>query len=376
MSTGNSNSLVGMGAVDFAGSCVVHMTGGFAALFATVIVGPRQGRFYDADGNLKKTPGLTKGHSTALQVMGTLILWFCWYGFNPGSALLLSAENKGSIAAHAAVTSTLAAASGGLATLILNGTLEFIRTGDFELNISMAINGILSGLAAVTGGCGVFELWVAPVVGLVAAFVYYGSSKLLIKLKIDDAVDAIPVHLFNGMWGVLAVGLFASPELLMKAYGKNSHAGFIYAGTESNLMGAQLAAIAFVMAWTFCTLFPFFTILDHLKLFRVNELEEIAGLDVKYDDGTNPEQLFEDDTNHSEAMRLKAYQQRFEERRQKRAKYAVDSVLDLSWGRGDIICDEGSDGVTADGKYQTDCKHRNTVVMEQAPSTGVERLEM
>ena len=327
-----------MGAVDFAGSGVVHTAGGFAALFATVILGARQGRFYDADGNPKKKLGLTKGHSSSLQMLGALLLWFSWYGFNPGSALLLNAENKGSIAAHAAVTTTLSASTGGLTTLLLHGLVQQMRTGEFVLDNTMAMNGVLAGLAAVTGGCGVFELWVSPVVGLIAAFVYYGSSKLLIKLKIDDAIDAIPVHLFNGIWGMVAVGLFASPELLLKAYGKNSHSGLIYSGTEPSLLGAQLAAIAFIMCWTFCTLFPFFTVLDCLKLFRVNALEEIVGLDVQYDENMLHDH---DDSNQSEELRLKAFQQRFEERKQKREGKSLDTVLDASWGHGDMISDDG-----------------------------------
>ena len=141
-STANSKALVGMGMVDFAGSGVVHLTGGTTALLATYILGPRRGRFYDGNGQALSKPGLTKGHSASLQMMGTMILWFCWYGFNPGSALLLNAaDNKGHIAAVAAVNTTLSAAAGAISALFTNGILSFRREGEFSLDIVLAMNG-------------------------------------------------------------------------------------------------------------------------------------------------------------------------------------------------------------------------------------------
>lgn len=237
-----------------------------------------------------------------------------------------------------------------MSALFMNGLVRRQQSGEFELDLGMAMNGLLSGLVAITAGCAVVELWAAPVIGLVGGWVYYGSSKLLIKLKIDDAVDAIPVHLFCGIWGILAVGLFTSPDLLLKAFGTNSHTGFFYSPTDSNLMGAQLCAIAFVMAWTFITMFPFFMALDSLGMFRVNSLEELVGLDAPYEDNGAPKRLFDDNSDSNEEIRLKAYKKRFEERKQiregKKGKKSLDELLNLSWGNADLI---SVDGATTDG---------------------------
>jgi ammonium transporter, Amt family len=140
-SIANNHALIGMGAIDFSGSGVVHLTGGYAALYAACVLGARKGRFYDKDGNPLARLGFTKGHSVALQMLGTMLLWFCWYGFNSGSALLLTAENKGRIAAAAAVNTTLSAAAATLSALCTNGLIAQYRTGEFAIDVVMAMNG-------------------------------------------------------------------------------------------------------------------------------------------------------------------------------------------------------------------------------------------
>jgi hypothetical protein len=130
-----------MGMVDYSGSAVVHFTGGITALYAACILGARRGRFYDREGRPLAKPGLTKGHSIALQMLGTMILWFCWYGFNSGSALLLPTLAKGSVAARAAVNTTIGAAAGTLSALLLNGIIVERQTGEFVLDIVMSMNG-------------------------------------------------------------------------------------------------------------------------------------------------------------------------------------------------------------------------------------------
>ena len=354
-SMANSDPLVGSGVVDCAGSAVVHLTGGFAALYASVVLGPRQGRFYDADGNPKKTPGLTKGHSSGLQALGFMLLWFGWYGFNPGSALLLNVDDKGSIAAHAAVTTTFGGAISGLSALTINALMKRWQTGEYKVDLVTAINGAMTGLAAITGGCMVIPIWASLVIGLVSGGVYLVGSNLLIRLKIDDAIDAIPVHLGGGLWGVVAAGLFASPELLLKTYGTDSHPGFFYAPTGPNLMGAQLTAIGFVMSWTFCTLFPFFILLGYMRMFRVSELDEFIGLDATYEGSDSPSRLFDADSKQNEEKRLEAYKQRFEERKQirgrkKKKKKTLDDVMNASWGHADLISVDGSreEGISTD----------------------------
>jgi ammonium transporter, Amt family len=141
LSIGNSDAAVGIGMVDFAGSGVVHMTGGCTSLFATYILGPRQGRFYDRHGRVLSKPGLTKGQSVALQLLGTFILFFGWFGFNPGSALSLSVQNRGTVAAVAAVNTTLSAAAGTISALFTNAFIQRHRIGEFDLDVVMAMNG-------------------------------------------------------------------------------------------------------------------------------------------------------------------------------------------------------------------------------------------
>lgn len=140
-SPSNVNPLIGIGMIDFSGSGVVHVTGGSVALYAAYILGARRGRFHDKDGRLLAVPGLVKGHSMALQMLGTILLWFCWYGFNSGSALLLSTDSKGYVAAIAAVNTTLSAVAATLSALFANGFLLKRQTGEFSLDIVMAMNG-------------------------------------------------------------------------------------------------------------------------------------------------------------------------------------------------------------------------------------------
>jgi hypothetical protein len=148
------------------------------------------------------------------------------------------------------------------------------------------MNGALSGLVAITSGCGVVEPWAAIVIGLVAGWIYLYTSNLLLRVRIDDAVDAIPVHMFNGMFGVFATGLFASPRLMETAYGTSEYPGLFYglaSGTNpGNLIACQVITILFVFGWTSATMFPFFIWLNYKGWFRADSLEELVGLDISY----------------------------------------------------------------------------------------------
>ncbi|KAG7356912.1 ammonium transporter family-domain containing protein [Nitzschia inconspicua] len=289
LSLGNVNPLISIGAVDFAGSGVVHLTGGTTALLATLILGPRRGRFFDAQGEPLDTPKPFPGHSVALQLLGTMILWFGWYGFNPGSALVLGIDEVGGIAATAAVSTSLCGAAGGVSALFTNLFLEERRTGEPHFSLLMAMNGCLSGLVAITASCGVVEPWAAIVIGIVAGWIYLWSSGLLLRLRIDDAVDAIPVHMFNGIWGVFATGLLASPRLMQSAYGTDEFPGLFYGlvrrTNPANLLGCQVITILFIVGWTFVTMFPFFIWLNYKGWFRADSLEELVGLDISYHGG-------------------------------------------------------------------------------------------
>lgn len=272
----------GVGMIDFAGSGVVHMTGGCTALVAAIVLGPRVGRFYDADGQVLPEPHTFAAHSVALQVLGTFILWFGWYGFNPGSTLSISPAGYGDIAALCAVTTTLSAATGSITAMFTDTLLTMCTEGHAEYDITMAMNGALGALVGITAGCAVVEPWAAVLIGMVSGLVYVFASKLLIMLKIDDAVDAIPVHFFCGMWGCLAVGIFASPKLVLLAYG--SVGGGIFYG-HGNLFGIEILGILWIIGWTAGIMTPFFILINALGLFRVDATEERVGLDISHHKG-------------------------------------------------------------------------------------------
>jgi Amt family ammonium transporter len=278
-----------VGVVDFAGSGVVHMTGGVTALVAAVVLGPRKGRFYDEDGNPLETPATFQPHSVALQILGTFILWFGWYGFNPGSALAIANVDSAATAAVCAVTTTLAAATGCVTCMFTDSIIDSMATGETSYDLTMAMNGALGGLVAVTAGTSVVTPFASILIGFVGGLVYLGASKLLIKLKIDDAVDAIPVHGFNGAWGVIAVGFFANGGLMATAGYNPEHEGLFYewAGdsSDANLFVCQLACVAWVLGWVVCVMTPFFMLLNAAGMFRVDALEEEVGLDISHHRG-------------------------------------------------------------------------------------------
>jgi len=238
-------------------------------------------------------------------MLGTFILWFGWYGFNGGSALL----NKGPAAdryavALAATNTTLAGGMAGIVALFANLWYLERYTGEAIFDLKYAMNGSLAGLVAITGGCGVVEPWAAVVIGFFAGLIYLIGSNLLIRFRLDDAVDAIPVHMFNGVWGVIAVGLMASPTRLQNVYGRSDHPGLFYSWhmgySDGVLLGAQLVGILFVCGWVMVIMLPFFIWLDWKGWLRSDPLEELVGLDTSYhgglallsgEDGVNPEYI-------------------------------------------------------------------------------------
>jgi len=277
-----ANRLGGVGMIDFAGSGVVHMTGGCTALVAAIVLGPRVGRFYDADGRELPEPFNFPPHSVALQVLGTFILWFGWYGFNPGSTLAISPAGYGDIAALCAVTTTLSAATGSITAMFVDTILTMCTEGHAQYDITMAMNGALGGLVGITANCSVVEPWAAVLIGMVSGLTYVFASKLLVKLKIDDAVDAIPVHFFCGMWGLIATGIFANDEFVLSVYG--SVGGGIFYGS-GKLLGVEILGIVFIIGWTAGIMTPFFIIINALGLFRVDPTEERVGLDISHHKG-------------------------------------------------------------------------------------------
>jgi Ammonium Transporter Family len=263
---------------------VVHITGGCTALLATSILGPRRGRFHDDTGRKLEVPNKFPGHSVALQMLGTFILWFGWYGFNGGSAFYLNNREANTLAALATTNSTLAAGTAGITALMINLWYLERTTGEPYFDLIFAMNGALSGLVSITGGCGVVEPWSAVVIGLIGGIVYFLGSYGLERYRLDDAVDAIPVHMFCGIWGVLAVGLFASPKYLLLAHGTNHHPGLLYS-SDATLLGCQIVGLIFIIGWVTLIMLPFFIWLDWKGWFRSDPLEELVGLDLSYHGG-------------------------------------------------------------------------------------------
>lgn len=270
--TGKTPTLGANGLIDFAGSGVVHMTGGGAALMGAIILGPRTGRFAPRTGEVQDMPG----HSTVLAALGTFILWFGWYGFNPVSTLAFEYMQD---AARAAVTTTLSACAGGATTLAIHVALKN------PPDVSPALNGILAGLVSITGPCPVVDAWAAVLIGFIGAFVYYGSSRLLLKLKIDDPLDASPVHFFCGAWGVIASGLFATKEFVGGVYGTSESDYGALMGGGGKQLGVQIVGVLVIGAWTCVTTGVVFFALKMAKILRVSAEDEDTGLDSSHHGG-------------------------------------------------------------------------------------------
>lgn len=324
-----SEPLLGVGVVDFAGSLVVHTTGGLTALIAASVLGPRKGRFYlDNDG--KRRANNFPGHSVALKVLGVLILWFGWYGFNTGSVYYITGKNQALLAQNAAVNTTLAAAAGTISALLAKAWLTERETGEAVFSLSDALLGCLSGLVSMAGGCAYVESWAAIVIGLVSGLLYLTGSRLMVRYGIDDAVDAIPTHMMCGIWGCIAVGLFAEPKYLQASHPQMSSAGLFY--SDGKLLACQVIGILFVVGWVSVLMLPFFAILHYLGWLRADSLEEMVGLDISYHGGMH--QIDPDpDSSHQEEERL-YYERRERQRQKKHTLRRRLLMMDLSMSTG------------------------------------------
>ncbi|MDA0264752.1 MAG: ammonium transporter [Chloroflexi bacterium] len=238
-------------AADYAGSGVVHAVGGFVALAGAVVVGPRTGKF-NADG----TSNVISGHNVPYVVIGTFILFFGWFGFN---------INTGDSIGLNAINTLLAGATGAVVALYI----QLIRTG--KTDILMACNGALAGLVGITAPVAFVEPWSAVVIGAIAAPIMMGSLILIERvLKIDDPVGAISVHGVTGLWGLLAVGIFAN--------GNNGVVGLVEGEVKQLL--SQLISMGVVLAWGLVTGFALFLLLKFTMGVRATPEEEMEGLDI------------------------------------------------------------------------------------------------
>lgn len=253
-----------MGFHDFAGSCAIHMVGGVSALIGAKILGPRMGKFEkDKTGRITKVNAFP-GHNLPIGCLGVFILWLGWYGFNGAAAT--SVEQLGSIF----LTTTVAPAVATVVCMVFT----WIKYG--KPDVSMCLNASLAGLVGITASCDVTDCAGAAAVGIVSGLlVVFGVWFLDYVLHIDDPVGAVAVHCLNGMWGTVAVGLFATTS----APGNDTFTGLFYGGGWE-LLGIQLLGMSAVIAWTAVTITIAFLIIKAAVGLRVSEQEEIIGLDA------------------------------------------------------------------------------------------------
>jgi Amt family ammonium transporter len=250
--------LASMGFTDFAGSSVVHAVGGWAGLAGILLLGPRKGK-YRADGSMQPIPG----HSMALVFLGGLILWLGWFGFNPGSTM--AADPIG--ISHVAMTTNLACC----AAILSSTVVAWLMLG--KPDFSMTVNGALAGLVAITAPCYFVTVAGSAIIGLIAGVIVVFAVLFFDKIKIDDPVGALSVHLANGMWGTISVGIFASAAAPGGKDGLLSGGGF-------GLLQTQLIGTLAVAAFTLTlSLVAWFAIKMTMGL-RVSAEDESRGLDI------------------------------------------------------------------------------------------------
>lgn len=245
--------LAGLGYIDFAGSGVVHLTGGVAALAGVLVIGPRLGK-YDEDGKPIPMPG----HSLILGALGVFILWFGWYGFNAGSTLGAVGADIGTVV----VTTTLSASAGAFAAMIAAWIYPVYGKPD----VGLTLNGALAGLVGITAATAFTSFAAAVVIGLIAGVIVVVSIVALERLGIDDPVGAISVHGVVGIWGVLAVGIFSI------------NGGLLHGGGWE-LLGAQVVGVTAIILWTFLVSSLVFRLIKRFWGLRVSASEELTGLD-------------------------------------------------------------------------------------------------
>jgi Amt family ammonium transporter len=252
--------LVEMGMWDFAGSTVVHSTGGWLALTGAIMLGPRIGKY-----NPDRSPNVIAGHSMPLATLGVFILWFGWFGFNPGSTMGAVTD-----IAHIATTTNLAAAAGAVAAM-LTACWMFKKP-----DLSMAINGVIGGLVAITAPCafvsGGSAIWIGLIAGVLVVLSVIFFDQVM---HIDDPVGAVSAHAICGSWGTLALGLFAQDQ-----FSPGSTGDGLFFGGGWKLLGIQAIGVVSVFAWCMASGFLLFYVIKHLVGLRVSRDEELRGLDI------------------------------------------------------------------------------------------------
>lgn len=254
------------------------MVGGIAGLWGALIEGPRIGKFDHND-----RPATMRGHSGTLVILGTFLLWFGWYGFNPGSFVYIlktygesgSYYGQWSAIGRTAITTTLAGCAAALTTLFGKRLIAG------HWNVTDVCNGLLGGFAAITGGCSVVDPWAAIICGFVAAWILIGCNKLAEKFKYDDPLEAAQLHGGCGVWGVIFTGLFAKESYVNEVYpGKPGRPYGLFMGGGGKLLAAHIVEILVITGWVSVTMGTLFWLLNKLKLLRISTDEEMAGMDL------------------------------------------------------------------------------------------------
>jgi Amt family ammonium transporter len=258
--------LFGLGMQDFAGSTVVHYQGALAALAGALLLGPRIGKF-DADGK----PNAIPGHNMAYTTLGVIILWFGWFGFNPGSTLGVVTGDHVGYFAYVALTTNVAAAAGALGAVATSWLV--IKKPD----LSMMLNGVIAALVAITAASGFVAPWAAILIGAVAGSVAVVGVLAVERIRIDDPIGAVAVHGMAGVWGTLATGIFAVPALASNL--ATGQGGLWYTGSFHQL-GVQALGLVAVGAFTFSMSFGSLWLMKRTFGIRVEPEVETAGLDV------------------------------------------------------------------------------------------------
>ncbi|WHX49724.1 ammonium transporter [Paenibacillus woosongensis] len=252
-----------LGMQDYAGSTVVHLTGATAALAATILLKPRL-RKYSKDGKPNSIPG----HNQVITVLGVIILWIGWFGFNPGSAL--TPLNDGFFG-YVLMTTNLAAAAGGVTALLISWLVRG------KSDIPSMLNGVLGALVAITGSCAFVDTWASILVGAVAGIITFFAGRWIERAGIDDPIAAASVHGIAGVWGAISTGLFATPKLVeLTGVGQ---AGLFYGGGLGQL-GVQILGVLGTFAFVFILSFSILWVMKQLMGLRVSQEEEAMGLDL------------------------------------------------------------------------------------------------
>ncbi len=260
--------LASLGFADFAGSTVVHSVGGWASLAGTIVMGPRIGKF-NPDGSVNAIPG----HNLPLASLGMFILWFGWFGFNPGSQIAAFGTENAEAIANIAVNTNLSAAAGAITAMII------MWVGFKKPDFGMTINGALAGLVAVTAPCAYVSAVESIIIGVIAGIVVVIGVNLLDKVKVDDPVGAIPVHGMCGALGTLFVGLFGQNVSTVIVNGQEKVLHGLFHNGGFHLLGVQLLGMVAVFGFVFVGAFILFTIIKKTIGLRVSKEEEIRGLD-------------------------------------------------------------------------------------------------